>query len=430
MMPSAWKRLINLACYREAFGLKLQIVLNKILHVVKKTNKWVLGAGGFIAIASVAVVLLALRPIADVIPVTTLVSASAHKEVLKPEMLWSPYGQQAIAVVGSPTLVANSGKNDKFPMASIAKVMTALVLLQEKPLKSGEQGPAMTITAEDVAVYEREFAQNQSVVPVRAGEQLTEYQIIEAMLVPSATNIADSAAVWAFGSMSAYLAKANAYAASLGMSDSHFGGDASGFSPQSYSTPQDLIKLGTAAMAHPVIAEIVGKTSVDLPVAGVVRNFNINLGIEDINGIKTGNTDEAGGAFLFSAPFHDRLIVGAMMGAPDLGTALHDSVEILRGFKSTLQVHTLVTEGQKVGEYTLPWGEKVNAIATAPISVLEFEGSETPVSVSLEPIPADAKKGQEVGTVSVTHDGQTLQAPVVLETSPSKPSLWWRIFHK
>jgi D-alanyl-D-alanine carboxypeptidase (penicillin-binding protein 5/6) len=308
--------------------------------------------------------------------------------------------------------------------------MTALVLLQEKPLRPGEQGPSMTFTAEDVAVYERELAQNQSVVQVKAGERLTEYQIIEAMLVPSATNIADSAAIWAFGSMDAYLAKANAYAASLGMHNSRFGGDASGFSPQSYSTPQDLIKLGTAAMAHPVIAEIVGKTSVDLPVAGTLRNFNIDLGVEGINGIKTGNTDEAGGALLFSAPFHDQLIIGAMMGAPDLGTALHDSVEILRGFKSTLQVHVLVMKGQKVGEYTLPWGEKINAVVNSPISVLEWRGGQPPVSVSLSPIPADAQKGRKVGTVSVMHEGKALQADILLEKSASEPSIWWRISHR
>jgi D-alanyl-D-alanine carboxypeptidase (penicillin-binding protein 5/6) len=295
-----------------------------------------------VGILGIGVLLLASRDVPDAAPKKTLLATTASQEPLKPSMQWSPYGQQAMAVVGSDGLVANSGKNDAFPMASIAKVMTALVLLQEKPLQLGEQGPAMTMTQEDVAVYQSQLTQNQSVVPVRAGEKITEYQMLEAMLVPSATNIADRAAVWAFGSIDAYLARANQYAASLGMHGSRFGGDASGFSPKSYSTPQDLIKLGTAAMAHPVIAEIVGKASVDLPVAGVVRNFNINLGVEGINGIKTGNTDEAGGAFLFSAPFHDRTIVGAMMGAPDLGTALHDSVEILRAFKSTIVVNTLV----------------------------------------------------------------------------------------
>jgi serine-type D-Ala-D-Ala carboxypeptidase (penicillin-binding protein 5/6) len=407
--------------------------MNQILNRIRKgigSHKRAVIAGTALTVASVVVVSLALRPIADAAPRTTLASAGVREELVKPQMLWSPYGQQALAIVRSPTLAINSGKNDVFPMASIAKVMTALVLLQEKPLALGEPGPSMTITAGDVAVYERELAQNQSVVAVEAGERLTEYQIIEAMLVPSATNVADSAAVWAFGSMDAYLAKANAYAASLGMNESHFGGDASGFSPKSYSTPQDLIKLGTAAMAHPVIAEIVGKTSVDLPVAGTMRNFNISLGTEGINGIKTGNTDEAGGAFLFSAPFHGRLIVGAIMGAPDLGTALHDSVEILRGFKSTLQVHTLVGKGQKVGEYILPWGEKINAVIDSSISVLEWKGGQPPVSVSLSPIPADAKKGQKVGTVSVEHDGQTLRVDILLEKTPSKPSIWWRIFHR
>lgn len=400
------------------------------LAVIKGTDKRILATGVCVFLIIIGLFLLASRQISDAIPKKTLDSANVVQEPLKPQMQWSPYGQQAIAVVGSSSLTNNSGHNDKLPVASIAKVMTALVLLQEKPLKPGEQGPVMTVTDADVAVYQNELAQNQSVIPVQTGEKLTEYQMIEAMLVPSATNIADSAAVWAFGSMDAYIAKANQYATTLGMNDSHFGGDASGFSPQSYSTPQDLIKLGTAAMTNPIITEIVGKKSVDLPVAGTVSNFNIDLGLEDINGIKTGNTDEAGGAFLFSAPFHDRIIVGAMMGAPDLGTALHDSVEVLRAFKSTIQVHALVKSGQKVGEYTLPWGEKINAVASAPISVLEWESTMTPVSVSLRPIHANAQKNQSVGMASVVYEGKTLQTTIVLEKSALKPSLWWRIFHK
>ena len=371
----------------------------------------------------------AMRTLPGLAPVTTLASATAQPTPYKPAMQWSPYGEQAVTVVGSSTLSANSGKNDKFPVASIAKVMTALVILQDKPLKPGEQGPTLTFSDADVAVYTNELAQNQSVVEVRSGEQMTEYQALEAMLVPSATNVADSAALWAFGSMDAYTAKANAYAASLGMNDSHFGGDASGFSPESVSTPQDLIKLGSAAMQNPVVAEIVGKKSVDLPVAGTLANFNIDLGLGGINGIKTGNTDQAGGAFLFSAPYGDRLIVGAMMNAPNLGTALHDSVEVLHAFKTTLHIETLVKNNQQVGEYHLPWGGSVSAVAASPISLLEGQGVSVPVHISLKPIQPNARAGQIVGTASVEYEGKTLQTNIQLEKSIPPPSLWWRITH-
>lgn len=382
-------------------------------------------------LAATWVVHRAQRPMPDIKPTASsaILYASCSAKDAMPDMQWSPYGEQAIAVVGSNTLAANSGQNNPKPMASIAKVMTALVLLQEKPLKIGEQGSAMTITDADVAVYQREFDQNQSVVPVETGEKMTEYQITEAMLVPSATNIADSAAVWAFGSIPNYLAKANQLAASLGMTDSHFADDASGFSPASYSTPQDLIKLGSAAIQNPVIAEIVGKTSVDLPVAGTVQNFNIALGQLDINGIKTGNTDEAGGTFLFSAPFEGHTIVGAMMGAPDLGTALHDSPSVLGIFESTLCNNELVKPGQKLGIYTTPWGKQIDAIAKSSLSHLEWKDSKTPITVSLLPIAADAKTGQQVGSASIQSEGQTTQTPVILQGSSSSPSLWWRIWH-
>jgi D-alanyl-D-alanine carboxypeptidase (penicillin-binding protein 5/6) len=346
----------------------------------------------------------------------------------KPNIAWSGYGKQAITVAGRPDLTESNGTTGPLPTASIAKVITAMAILKQKPLAIGQKGPNISITADEVAIYERDLAQNQSVIKVAAGEQLSEYQALQAMLVPSATNIADIAAPWAFGSMNSYLTFANQYVASLGLANTHVA-DASGFSPSTVSTPQDLIKLGEAAMQNPVIAEIVGQRTIDLPVAGTIHNFNIALGTNGINGIKTGNTDEAGGTLLFSATYNGQTIIGAIMNAPDLGTALHDAPEVLASYERNLQATTVVKAGEVVGHYDLPWVGSVNAVAQKDISALVWRDTKLPTTISLKPITATQDPKKPVGQVTVTVNGQTQSTPVVLEHGPSQPSFWWRLTH-
>jgi D-alanyl-D-alanine carboxypeptidase (penicillin-binding protein 5/6) len=346
-----------------------------------------------------------------------------------PNIAWSGYGKQAMTVAGRPDLTEANEASGQLPTASIAKVVTALAILKQKPLASGQQGPNISINADEVAVYERDLAQNQSVIKVAAGEQLSEYQALQAMLVPSATNIADIAAPWAFGSMDNYLTFANQYVTSLGLTNTHIA-DASGFSPSTVSTPLDLLKLGEVAMQNPVIAEIVGQRSIDLPVAGTIHNFNISLGINGINGIKTGNTDEAGGTLLFSAAYNGQTIIGAVMNAPDLGTALHDAPEVLASYERNLQTITAVKVGEVVGHYDLPWVGTVNAVAQKDISALGWRDSKLPTTISLKPITATQDPKKPVGQVTVTANGQTQSTPVVIEHGAAQPSFWWRITHR
>lgn len=348
----------------------------------------------------------------------------------QPNISWSPYGEQAITVVGHAAFSADNGKNNALPTASIAKVMTALAILKQKPLALGQQGPNITINAAEVAVYQQDLAQNQSVVAVTAGEQISEYQALQAMLVPSATNIADISAPWAFGSMTNYLQYANQYASELGMTNTHFA-DASGFSPQTVSTPQDLLKLGAAAMANPVIAQIVAQPSVSLPVAGTVHNFNTALGQNGTVGIKTGNTDQAGGALLYAANYQGLLVIGVTLNAPDLGTAVHDSPEILSSFQRQLVQTTAVHTGQVLGSYKLPWGGNIQAVATKDLRILTWSGSKPAIEVSLKKISSKTGTQEVIGQAKVSSvTGEpAVSSPIRLQSAATGPSFWWRIRH-
>ena len=156
-------------------------------------------------------------------------------------------------------------------IASVAKVMTAYLVLRDHPLRLGEDGPTITLTDADVADTDRRRGQEESVVSIAAGEQLTERQALQALLLPSANNIAAVLARWDAGSVGRFVARMNATARSLGMTHTRYT-DPSGYDDATVSTAADQVRIVDRAMRLPVFASIVATPSATLPVAGTVHN--------------------------------------------------------------------------------------------------------------------------------------------------------------
>lgn len=389
----------------------------------------------FLSVSVVIVLVLAIisyaRPLPKVQAQSTLPALPASSKVSIP---WPNYGQAAFGAVGFGVLATN-GSQTSAPIASIAKTVTALSVLRKKPLTSGQQGPTITLDSSDVALYQKYLAENGSVVPVNNGEQITEYQALQAMLLPSANNIADSLANWAFGSQSAYLSYANNYVSSLGLSQTHVA-DGSGFSPNSVSSAHDLVILGETLLANPVLADIVSQSQADIPVAGTVNNVNWLLGSGGVNGIKTGNTDQAGGCFLFSAKRsvgnQQVEIVGAIMGAPDSSSpsqAIEASQNIIDGSNNNFQVVHAVKAGQSVGTYKAKWGVSSSVVAKSDLSVLIWNSTQPAAAVKLDKLSAPAAQGKTVGSITLKIGQKSQSVPVVLQQKIASPSAFWRIFH-
>src|SRR6202022_5172618 len=109
-------------------------------------------------------------------------------------------------------------------------------------------------TEQDVATYLADLGDGQSVVPVKAGEQLTEFEVLEALLIPSGNNIAETLARWDAGSVAAFVAKMNERAAALHLRHTTFA-DPAGVSTQTVSTPTDLLVIGMEAVTLAVLAQ-------------------------------------------------------------------------------------------------------------------------------------------------------------------------------
>jgi D-alanyl-D-alanine carboxypeptidase (penicillin-binding protein 5/6) len=215
-----------------------------------------------------------------------------------PNTVWPAYGQAAVQR-GQSQIQAGPNQHAA-PIASVAKVMTAYLVLRDHPLRLGQDGPTITLTDADVADTDRRAGQGESVVPIAAGEQLTERQALLALLLPSANNIAAVLARWDAGSVEGFVVRMNATARSLGMTHTRYT-DPSGYDEATVSTAADQVRIVDRAMRLPVFASIVATPSATLPVVGTVYNTNTLLGHDGFVGVKTGSTGAAGGCFAFRA---------------------------------------------------------------------------------------------------------------------------------
>jgi D-alanyl-D-alanine carboxypeptidase (penicillin-binding protein 5/6) len=241
--------------------------------------------------------------------------AARSASVSPAELAWPAEGEAAVTVPGVGGL-GTSGPATPVPIASVAKIMTAFLTLREHPLRGHERGFKLTITATDVADEQRRAALGESVLPVRAGERLSERQALQALLVPSANNVAELLAVHDAGSAPAFVARMNATARRLGMRATTYT-DPSGYDADTVSSAADQLRLAIVAMRRPVFAALVAEPAVDFPVAGRLTNYDALVGHDGYVGIKTGSDGAAGGCFVFAKRVtvagRHLLVVGAVL---------------------------------------------------------------------------------------------------------------------
>jgi len=305
---------------------------------------------------------------------------------------------------------------------------------KQQPLSLGEQGPAITIAQADVDSYNKYVAEYGSVARVAVGEKISEYQALQALLLPSANNMAETLARWAFGSIDSYNTAANQLATALGMTATTVT-DPSGFLPSTVASAHDLTILGINAMQNPVIAQIVGQTSAVIPVQGTIHNVNQFVGEDNIVGIKTGNNDQDKGVFLVAATHnvsgHTITIVGTVMDAQDLGTAMYDSLPVIRAAGDDFSLTTVAKAGDVIGHYDVPWSKPVSAVVAKDMSVITWDGDALETSVGLAKLHAPTSTTKNTGALAVQNslDKSHASTSIVLDQPITKPGWLWRLTH-
>lgn len=386
-------------------------------------------AGGLIALgAAFYLPVTLLAPVQEVsaqlVPYDTPVRAENN-------ITFPAYGASAIGAIGYPGVLAAGGSVESLPIASISKVITALVVLDARPLAVGVPGPEITFTDADVEFYDSQVAQNGSVAAVYTGQMMSQRDAMNVMLIASANNYAESLASWAFGSQEEFVQAAAGWIATAGLTSTAIV-EPTGVSPGNVSTAADLVELARVALANPVLAEIVSTATITVPELGVIENTNALIGVNGVNGIKTGTLDEAGSCLLFSQDYviGDTTItlIGVVLGGPD-----HDTVDaaiqsLLIEADAGFREVTLATEGQQFASYETRWGDAAAAVAASTLSIVVWTA--TPISLTVKPDAVRlADTGAAVGTLRFTVGERMLEVPLELSSTIDDPGPWWRLTH-
>ena len=144
-------------------------------------------------------------------PIPAAGTSKTSENIVLPGELSVAFPEQGQAAVGTETfgVIAASPDQEPIPIASVAKIMTAYLVLKAYPLQPGEEGPSLTITDEDVVGYKYAVQNNHSYLPVAAGTALTERQLLQGLMLPSGNNIADTIGRWIAGTNEAFIDKMN-----------------------------------------------------------------------------------------------------------------------------------------------------------------------------------------------------------------------------
>ncbi|MDX2594374.1 D-alanyl-D-alanine carboxypeptidase [Streptomyces sp. WI03-4A] len=346
----------------------------------------------------------------------------------KVDIPWPSQGQAALDVQGIGSF-GSSGTQKPVPIASLAKVMTAYLVLRDHPLKSGEAGPKITI---DKPAEEQSDAGQESTVPVKAGDRISEREALEAILLPSANNVARLLARWDAGSEKAFVTKMNAAAKGLGMTNTTYT-DPSGLTDSTVSTAVDQVKLAKKAMEKPAFREVAAMMSY-VDYKGVKHNnYNRLVGYNNVVGIKTGTTTSALGNLVFAAKQQvggeTRTIIGAAMRQPAGGSdntiisgVLDAGDKLIRAGQGALKSATILKKGDVVGYADDGLGGRTPVVATKDVTAAGWAGLKVKLSFAADVVPHTAKAGTKVGTLTVGDGGVgAVKVPVALKADLTEP---------
>lgn len=352
-----------------------------------------------------------------------------------PVLSWPREGQAAVEVEGVGSF-GTVGTSTPVPIASVAKVMTAYLTLLEYPLAAGREGFVMTVSPADVEEQQQRVSLDQSTLAVRVGERISERQALEALLLPSANNMAAMLAVHDAGGIAAFVARMNATARTLGMSSTTYT-DPSGFEQSTVSTAADQLKLAAVAMREPVLAGIADESSAELPVAGRVANYDALVGEEGYVGVKTGSDLAAGGCLVFAkrTTIDGRTvtILGVVLGQRTgslIDSALASARQLGNSAAAALRVQVVVPADTSVLSASSTDGQRTTVLTTGTLREIGWHGLTLPIQLTVRPTRAvtQLRAGQPLASVTVHGVGAPTTSAVTTR-SLGRPSLGWRLQH-
>ncbi|WP_308291219.1 D-alanyl-D-alanine carboxypeptidase family protein [Microbacterium ureisolvens] len=350
-------------------------------------------------------------------------------------------GASAIAVAGGDEYLgadasgiwATSGTDEPRSIASITKVITALVILDRHPLAdASDPGPTITFSKADHDLYDQYYVRGATIAAMPTGSSMSLHDAIATMLIPSASNYAEAVSTWAFGSQGAFRGAAQRWLAANGLTGTTLV-EPTGLDARNTSTPADLIALGKIAAANPTIASIAATPSLSLPGPGRMANTNDLLGSNGITGLKTGNLGEGTYNLLFTASVpvgtaEPLSVTGVVLGGYTRANVNHDVMALIDSIRAGFHEVPVAERDQRVGTITTPWGSSAQIVVSDYVTI--FTWSDTPITVEMTTTtPETYTDGEVIGTLTWTAGPNTVTSPIEIDGDIVPPTESWRLMN-
>lgn len=349
---------------------------------------------------------------ASAVSVTTSVTPVTSVSDVRADAL-SLSARAAVLMDGhSGEVLYSHNADERLPMASTTKIMTALLALEQSEPDVEHSIPAEAVGVEGSSVYLVE------------GERLTLRELVYALMLESANDAATAIAIIIAGSVSAFADMMNKRAAKLGLENTHFENPHGLDAPEHYTTARELGKLTCAALENDSFREIVSTRKRNITFnsgEGIRLLVNHNRMLRSYDGaigVKTGYTKKCGRCLVSAAERDGMRLVAVTLNAPD---DWNDHTRMLDwGFSSYVRLNLAV-----VGSYrlTLPvCGGNVTGVVcsnTLPVSVTLPSGHGD-ISCTVEAprflLPPVAA-GHQIGLLRYYCDGSVIASvPLVTES--------------
>ena len=321
------------------------------------------------------------------------------------------------------TLLSQNADQKAYP-ASLTKIMTALLVIEKDNLND-----VVTVTSSSLTG----LSESGSSVALKIGEQVTVHDLLYMLLIPSGNDAASVLAEHTSGTIDAFVNSMNERASALGCTGTHFANPHGLHDENHYTTAHDLLLITNEAMKHDIFKEIVATQKYEVPATNktatkrtlLTTNYLISR-LKDPNyiysgakGIKTGSTTPAGHCLITYAEKNGFNLISVVLGATQdpvtkrIGS-FDETIKLLNWGAGSFTYKTLITNTEAIKEVPVRLANDKNYVVLSPSGSIEhlvpidldLKKVEKKVDVN-DDIVAPIKKGQRLGTITVSYEGHS-----------------------
>jgi D-alanyl-D-alanine carboxypeptidase (penicillin-binding protein 5/6) len=272
----------------------------------------------------------------------------------------------------------------------------------------------------------------ESQLGLRRGERMTLYDLLEALLLPSANDAAMTIAEGVSGSRSAFVKAMNEHARELGLEHTSYANPIGLDDPDNYSTAHDLAMTARVVLRDPELAKIVDLPRARLTTGAkprtVVNRNRLVVQHPFVDGVKTGRTQQAGYVLVGSATRGGVHVISVVTGEPTEAARDNDSLALLRyGLDQYRRARVLTTNRRlAVAKVRYHDQDRVDIVPARGYSMTIRRGERVSTKVTAPPeLEGPIPRGQRVGTVAVTYRGQVVRRVPLVTAEPVRGATAW-----